>query len=146
LITVRAWLASAGWACLCGIASMFFLTISLVGLFVLFFGALISAMLAPFLLLLPADWQWTGGQWLAAGVALWLAVVVLFGALARWAYLRCRAVVFAADVASWARASSVIVGAVLAFVLVGTVPGLAHPLLPQGTPLPEPSRDDPVTV
>ena len=125
---------------------MFFLTISLVGLFILFFGALISAMLAPFLLLLPADWQWTGGQWIAVGVALWLAVVVLFGALARWAYVRCRAVVFPPADASWARASSVIVGAVLAFVLVGTVPGLAHPLLPQGTPLPEPSRDDPVTV
>ena len=146
MTTVRAWLASAGWACLCGIASMFFLTISLVGLFVLFFGALVSAMLAPFLLLLPADWQWTGGQWLAIGLAVWLAVVVLFGAVARWAYSRCRAVVFADDDTNWARASSIIVGAVLAFVLVATVPGLAHPLLPQGTPLPDSSRDEPLTV
>lgn len=146
MITVRAWLASAGWACLCGIASMFFLTISLVGLFVVFFGALISAMLAPLLLLLPAQWQWTGGQWLAIGVALWLAVVVLFGAAARWAYLRCRAVVFASPSANWVRSSSIITGGVMAFVLVATVPGLALPLLPQGTPLPEPWGDEPLTV
>jgi hypothetical protein len=92
LIDVRAWLASASWACLCGIASALFLTVSLVGLFVLFFGALLSAMLAPLLLLLPADWQWTGWQWLAIGLVVWLAVVLLFGAIARWAYLRCRAV------------------------------------------------------
>jgi hypothetical protein len=146
LTTVRAWLASAGWACLCGVASMFFLTIALVGLFVLFFGALVSAMLSPLLLLLPADWQWTGGQWLAIGLATWLAVVVLFGAIARWGYVRCRAVRFAQPGSGWARASSVIVGAVLSFVLVGTVPGLAQPLLPQVTPSPGPSADEPVTV
>jgi hypothetical protein len=125
---------------------MFFLTVSLVGLFVLFFGALVSAMLAPLLLLLPAEWQSTGGQWLAVGVAVWLAVVVLFGAVARWAYVRCRAVLFPSPAPGWARGSSVIVGGVLAFVLVGTVPGLAHPLLPQVTPLPDPSRDEPLTV
>ena len=125
---------------------MFFLTISLVGLFVLFFGALVSAMLAPLLLLLPSDWQWTGGQWIAIGVAVWLAVVVLFGAVARWAYVRCRRVVFPIPAESWGRASSIIVGAVLAFVLVGTVPGLAYPLLPHPTPLPDPSRDEPLTV
>ncbi len=125
---------------------MFFLTVSLVGLFVLFFGALVSAMLAPLLLLLPSDWQWTGGQWLAVGLAVWLAVVVLFGAVARWAYVRCRAVIFPVSTPGWARGSSVIVGAVLSFILVGTVPGLAHPLLPQTTPLPDPSRDEPLTV
>ena len=73
MIDVRAWLASASWACLCGIAASLFLTVSLVGLFVLFFGALISAMLAPLLLLLPADVQWTGWQWFAIGLAAWLA-------------------------------------------------------------------------
>ena len=59
---VRAWLASAGWACLSGLSASLFLTIALVGLFLVFFGALISAMLAPLLLLLPAEWQWTGWQ------------------------------------------------------------------------------------
>ena len=125
---------------------MFFLTVSLVGLFVLFFGALVSAMLAPFFLLLPSDWQWTGGQWLAVGLAVWLAVVVLFGAVARWAHVRCRAVLFPGPTPGWARASSVIAGAVLAFLLVGTVPGLAHPLLPQSTPLPDSWPDEPLTV
>jgi len=79
---VRAWLASAGWACLSGLSASLFLTIALVGLFLVFFGALISAMLAPLLLLLPAEWQWTGWQWVAVGIAVWLAVVLLFGAMA----------------------------------------------------------------
>ena len=145
MIDVRAWLASACWACLCGIASSLFLTVSLVGLFVLFFGALISALLAPLLLLLPADWQWTGWQWLATGLVVWLAVVALLGALARWGYLRCRAVVFV-GAARWPRASSIVVGAVAALVLLATLPGQGLRFLPQGTPVPEPSRDPPLTV
>jgi len=145
LIDVRAWLASAGWACLCGIASSLFVTVALAGLFILFFGALLSAMLAPLLLLLPADWQWTGWQWLAMGFAVWLAVVLLFGAIARWAWLRCRAVVFV-GAASWPRTSSVVAGIVAAVVLVVGLPGLGGGLLPQVTPSPEPERDDPVTV
>jgi len=144
LIAVRAWLASAGWACLSGTAAMLFLTVSLVGLFVVFFGALISAMLTPLLLLLPADWQWTGWQWLAIGLGIWLAVVVLLGAIARWAWLRCRAVVFVGP--PWARTASIVAGAVAAFVLLAVVPGLGTPLLPQVTPSPEPERDDPITV
>ena len=145
MIDVRAWLASASWACLCGIASSLFLTVSLAGLFVLFFGALISAMLAPLLLLLPADWQWTGWQWLAIGLVLWLAVVALLGAIARWAYLRCRAVVFV-GAARWPRPSSIVVGAVAALVLIATVPAEGARFLPRVTPLPEPSRDAPLTV
>jgi len=145
VIDVRAWLASASWACLCGIASSLFLTVSLVGLFVLFFGALISAMLAPLLLLLPAEWQWTGWQWLAIGLVLWLAVVALLGAIARWAYVRCRAVVFV-GAARWPRASSIVVGAIAALVLVATVPAEGVRFLPRVTPLPEPSRDPPLTV
>ena len=89
------------------------------GLFVLFFGALISAMLAPLLLLLPAEWQWTGWQWFGLGLAVWLAVVALLGAIARWGYVRCRAVVFV-GAAGWPRASSVLVGAVAALVLLAT--------------------------
>jgi hypothetical protein len=145
VIDVRAWLASASWACLCGIAASLFLTVSLVGLFVLFFGALISAMLAPLLLLLPADVQWTGWQWFAIGLAAWLAVVALLGALARWGYLRCRAVVFV-GAARWPRASSIVVGAVAALMLMATVPRQGARYLPQGTPSPEPSRDVPLTV
>jgi len=145
LIDVRAWLASASWACLCGIAASLFLTVSLVGLFVLFFGALISALLAPLLLLLPADWQWTGWQWLATGLVVWLAVVLLFGAIARSAYGRCRAVVFV-SAASWPRPSSIIAGAVVALVLLASVSNLGGRLLPHDTPLPEPSRDEPLTV
>lgn len=144
MIAVRAWLASAGWACLCGIAATLFLVVSLAGLFVLFFGALISAMLAPLLLLLPADWQWTGWQWLAIGLGIWLAVVVLLGAIARGAWLRCRAVVFVGR--AWPRASSIVAGAVAAFVLLAIVPGLVAPLVPRVTPSPEPERDDPLTV
>jgi len=145
VIDVRAWLASACWACLCGIASSLFLTVSLVGLFVLFFGALISAMLAPLLLLLPADLQWTGWQWFAIGLALWLAVVALLGAVARWSYLRCRAVVFV-GAARWPRASSIVVGAVAALALLATVPRQGARYLPQGAPPSEPSRDVPLTV
>lgn len=145
MIDVRAWLASASWACLCGIAAALFLAVSLVGLFVLFFGALISALLAPLLLLLPADWQWTGWQWFGIGLGLWLTVVALLGAITRWAYLRCRAVVFI-GAARWPRATSIIVGALAALVLVGTVPGQGLRFLPQVTPVPEPSRDPPLTV
>jgi hypothetical protein len=144
LIDVRAWLASASWACLCGIASSLFLTVSLVGLLVLFFGALLSAMLAPLLLLLPADWQWTGWQWLAIGFVVWLVVVCCSGAIARWAY-------FAAGRSGssapqrWPRTSSIIAGILRrwswwrAFLVGGG-------FLPQGTPPPEPSRDVPLTV
>lgn len=142
---VRPWLASASWACLCGIAAALFLTLALVGLFVLFFGALISAMLAPLLLLLPAEWQWTGGQWLAAGLVVWLAVVLLFGAIARLAWIRCRAVTFA-GAATWPRTSSVLAGMVAALLLVGNVGNVGMRLLPSSPPLHEPERDDPVTI
>lgn len=145
MIDVRAWLASACWACLCGTASSLFLTVTLAGLFILFFGVLISAMLAPLLLLLPSDWQWTGGQWIALATGVWLAVALLFGAIARWAYRRCLAVVFAGP-PSWARTSSVVAGVVAAVALVAGLPGLGAGLLPQGAPTTEPERDDPVTV
>ena len=145
MIDVRAWLASASWACLCGVASSLFLTVSLAGLFILFFGALLSAMLAPLLLMLPAEWQWTGGQWFAIALGVWLAVVLLLGAIARLAYLRCRAVVFV-SAASWPRTSSVVAGIVAAVVLVIGVPSLGGGYVPQVTPPPEPSRDEPVTV
>jgi hypothetical protein len=144
LIDVRAWLASASWACLCGIASALFLTIALVGLFILLFGALLSAMLAPLLLMLPSNWQWTGGQFIALAIAVWLAVVLLFGAIARVAYLRCRAVVFAGP-ATWPRTSSIVAGAIAALVLIGVGPGLGYGLVPQAPPTPE-VPDEPVTV
>ena len=144
MIDVRAWLASASWACLCGIASALFLTIALVGLFILFFGALLSAMLAPLLLMLPSNWQWTGGQFIAIAVAIWLAVVLLLGAIARFAYLRCRAVVFAGP-ERWPRTSSIIAGGVAALVLVGVVPGLGAGFVTQPPPMPE-LPDEPVTV
>jgi len=145
VIDVRAWLASASWACLCGIAAALFLTVTLVGLFILFFGALVSAMLAPLLLMLPAQWQWTGGQFVAVGVAVWLAVVLLLGAIARVAYLRCRAVVFIGP-ASWPRTSSIVVGVVAAVVLLGVLPGLGAGFVPQPPPTPEAVPDEPVTV
>jgi hypothetical protein len=142
---VRAWLASAGWACLCGVAASLFLTIALVGLFVLFFGALISAMFAPLLMMLPAEWQWTGGQWIAAAVAVWLAVVLLFGAIMRLAWLRCRAVTFASG-AGWPRTSSVVAGIVAAIFLLGNAGNVGFRFLPGDPPRHEPSRQDPVTV
>ena len=145
MIDVRAWLASASWAFLCGVASSLFLTISLAGLFILFFGALLSAMLAPLLLMLPAELQWTGGQWFAIAFGVWLAVVLLLGAIARLAYLRCRAVVFV-SAARWPRTSSIVTGIVAAVVLVIGVPSLGGGFVPQVTPLPEPSRDEPLTV
>jgi hypothetical protein len=145
VIDVRAWLASASWACLCGIAAALFLTVTLVGLFILFFGALLSAMLAPLLLMLPSQWQWTGGQFIAIVVAVWLAVVLLLGAIARVAYLRCRAVVFVGP-ASWPRTSSIVAGVMAAVVLVGVVPGLGVGLVPQTPPTPEAVPDEPVTV
>jgi hypothetical protein len=144
VIDVRAWLASASWACLCGIAAALFLTVTLVGLFILFFGALLSAMLAPLLLMLPSQWQWTGGQFIAIVVAVWLAIVLLLGAIARVAYLRCRAVVFAGP-QSWPRTSSIVAGVVASVVLVGVVPGLGYGLVPQPAPTPE-LPDEPVTV
>lgn len=142
---VRAWLASASWACLCGIAGALFLTVSVAGLFVLFFGALISALLAPLLLLLPAEWQWTGWQFLAVGLAVWLAVVLLFGAVARWAWIRCRAVRFASG-PEWPRPTSIIVGVVAALLLLGNVGNFGLRTLPSGPPEHEPSREDPVTI
>ena len=142
---LRAWLASAGWACLCGIASALFLTIALVGLVVLFFGALLSAMLAPLLLMLPAQWQWTGGQFVAVAVAVWLAVVLLLGAIARLAWRRCRAVVFAGP-ASWPRTSSVVAGGVAALALIGVVPGLGADLAPRTAPPADAVPDEGLTV
>jgi len=145
VIDVRAWLASASWACLCGMAAALFLTVTLVGLFILFFGALLSAMLAPLLMMLPAQWQWTGGQFVAVAVAVWLAVVLLLGAIARLAYLRCRAVVFVGP-QRWPRTSSIAAGVVAAVVLLGVVPGIGAGLLPQPAPTPEAVPDEPVTV
>ena len=144
MIDVRAWLASASWACLCGIASALFLTVTLVGLFVLFFGALLSAMLAPLLLMLPSQWQWTGGQFIAIAIAVWLAVVLLLGAIARVAWLRCRAVAFAGP-QGWPRTSSIVAGGVAALLLIGVVPGLGYGLLPQAPSTPE-VPVEPVTV
>jgi len=145
LIDVRAWLASASWACLCGMASTLLVGGLVVGLLVLFFGALISAMLAPLLLLLPADWQWTGWHWVAFGLLSWLAVVALLGAIARWGYIRCRAVVFVGG-ARWPRPTSIAVGVVAAMVLMAIVPGQGARFVPEGEQSPQPSRDAPLTV
>ena len=145
MIDVRAWLASASWACLCGIAASLFLTVSLVGLFVLFFGALSRPCSRRCSCCCPRTGSGPAGSGSAIGLALWLAVVALLGAIARWAYLRCRAVVFV-GAARWPRATSIIVGALAALVLVGTVPGQGLRFLPQATPVPEPSRDPPLTV
>jgi hypothetical protein len=142
---LRAWVASAGWACLCGISGSLFLTISLVGLFILFFGALLSAMLAPLLMLLPAEWQWTGWKFVAVAIAVWLALVLLFGAIARLAWIRCRAVTFSGT-PSWPRATSVVVGIVVALLLIGNVGHVGVRFLPSDPPQHEPSRSDPVTV
>ena len=146
-MNVRAWLASAVWACLCGIASELFLVVALIGLLVLFFGALLSAMLAPLLLLLPSDLQWTGWQWIGIGFAIWLAVVALLGAVAWWAFVRCRAVVFAAPASRGARGSAIVVGVLASFAFLLFVSGLAPPLLPQVTPSPvDPTGGAPITV
>ena len=87
-------------------------------------------MLAPLLLMLPAELQWTGGQWIAIAFGVWLAVVLLLGAIARLAYLRCRAVVFV-GAARWPRTSSIVAGIVAAVVLVLGVPSLGGGLVPQ---------------
>jgi hypothetical protein len=143
---LRAWLASASWACLCAIAAALFLTVTLAGLFILFFGALLSAMLAPLLLMLPAQWQWTGGQFIAVAIAIWLAFVLLFGAIARVAWLRCGAVVFAGP-ERWPRTSAIVAGVVAAVVLIVVGPGLGYGLLPSPTPTPTPELpDEPVTI
>ena len=76
---------------------------------------------------------------------LWLAMVALLGAIARWGYVRCRAVVFV-GAARWPRPTSIAVGALAALVLVGAVPGQGARLLPEGGQPPEPSRDAPLTV
>lgn len=142
----RAWLASAGWAFLCCLAGQVFITAASIALFVLFFSAVVTAIFPPLLLLLGAG-EGTGWQvvLLVAGVGL----VVLGGSgwLMRWAYRRCRNVVFPQSATtqvqwSWARRSSILVGVAASFVFVMAVPAFFVGEMPS---LPAPPEDPPST-
>ncbi len=123
----RAWLASAGWAFLCCVAGQVFITAALICFFLLFFGALITAIFPPPLLLLGAG---DGTGWHMVLLAIGAAVVLLGGSgwVMRWTYRRCRAVVFPLPPTtqlqwSWARRSSILVGVVASFAFIMIVPG-----------------------
>jgi hypothetical protein len=122
----RAWFASAGWAFLCCVAGQVFITAASIAFFVLFFGALITAMFPPLLLLLGAG-EGTGWHVVLFVVGVGLVVLGGSGWLMRWTYRRCRAVVFPHPPPkqvqwSWARRSSILVGIVASFVFVMIVP------------------------
>lgn len=126
-MTGRAWLASAGWAFVCSLAAQVFITAALIGLFLLFFGAVITAIFPPLLLLLGAG---DGTGWHLVLLAIGAGVVLLGGSgwVMRWTYRRCRAVVFPLPATtqlqwSWARRSSILVGVVASFAFVMIVPG-----------------------
>lgn len=124
----RAWLASAGWAFVCCVAGQVFITAAVIALFVLFFSAVVTSMFPPLLLLLGAG-DGTAGQVVLAIAGTGLVVLGLSGWLMRWAFRRCRAVVFPAPPSSqvqwsWARRSSVLVGMAASFVFVMVVPAL----------------------
>lgn len=139
----RAWLASAGWAFLCCVAGQVFITAALICFFLLFFGAVITAIFPPLLLLLGAG-DATG--WHMVLLAIGAAVVLLGGSgwLTHWAYQRCRAVVFPLPLTtqlqwSWARRSSILVGLVASFAFIVIVPGFYADAMfrdapPTGTP------------
>lgn len=136
----RAWLASAGWALLCCVAAQVFITAAAIALFLLFFGAVVTAMFPPLLLLLGVG---DGTGWHIVLVVAGTGVIVLglSGALTRWAFRRCRAVLFpiapGAPVQwSWAKRSSVLAGIVAGFVFVTIVPALAFGAMPGMPKLP----------
>lgn len=133
-MTGRAWLASAGWAFMSCVAAQVFITAAAIALFVLFFGAVVTAMFPPLLLLLGLG---DGTGWHIVLVVAGTGVIVLgvSGALTRWAFRRCRAVVFPVVTGapvqwSWAKRSSVLAGIVAGLVFVMAVPALAFGGLP----------------
>ena len=136
----RAWIASAGWAFLCCLAGQVFITVATIGLFLLFFGAVVTTVFPPLLLLLSVG-EGTGWQvvlFIALGFS---AITIVSGLLMRWAFRRCRAVVFPLVPEtqvqwSWARRSSVLVGIVASFAFVAIVPGFYVGALPGTTPEP----------
>ena len=124
----RAWLASAGWAFLCSVAGQVFITAACIALFLLFFGALATAVFPPLLLLLGAG-DGTGWHVVLAVAGGGAVVLGISGGVMRWAYRRCRAVAFPAAPSgpvqwSWPRRSSVLAGIVASFVFVMAAPAL----------------------
>ena len=124
----RAWLASAGWAFLCSLAAQVFLTAGCIALFLLFFGALATAIFPPVLLLLGAG-DGTGWQVVLVVVGFGAVVLGASGWLMRWAYRRCRSVAFPPAPSgpvqwSWPRRSSILVGIAASFVFVMAAPAL----------------------
>ncbi len=122
----RAWLASAGWAFLCSVAGQVFITAASIAIFLLFFGALATAIFPPLLLLLGAGDD-TGWHLVLAVAGFGAVVLGASGWLTRWAYRRCRAVAFPHATSgpvqwSWPRRSSVLAGIVASFVFVMTAP------------------------
>ena len=131
----RAWLASAGWAFLCSIAGQVFITAACIALFLLFFGALATAIFPPLLLLLGAG-DGTGWHVVLAVAGFGALVLGVSGWMTRWAYRRCRAVVFPPAPSgplqwSWPRRSSILVGIGASFVFVITAPALYSGSLPR---------------
>lgn len=142
----RAWLASAGWAFLCSLAGQVFITAACIALFLLFFGALATAIFPPLLLLLGAG---DGTGWHVLLLVAGFGAVVLGGSgwLTRWAYRRCRAVLFPPAPSgpvqwSWPRRSSVLAGVVASFVFVMVAPAFYSGSLLR---LPAPPPDAPNT-
>lgn len=124
----RAWFASAAWAFLCSVAGQVFITAACIALFLLFFGALATAIFPPLLLLLGAG-DGTGWHIVLAVAGSGAIVLGASGWLMRWAYRRCRAIVFPPAPSgsvqwSWPRRSSVLAGIVASFVFVMAAPAL----------------------
>ena len=134
----RAWLASAGWSFLCCVAGQVFITAATIALFVLFFSAVVTTIFPPALLLLGLG-DGTGWQIVLAVAGAGLVVLGLTGGLTRWAFRRCRRVVFPLESRdrfqwSWARRSSVLVGVLASFVFVMVVPAFIFSSVPSRPP------------
>ena len=144
-MTGRAWLASAGWTFLCCVAGQVFITAAAIALFVLFFGAVVTAIFPPSLLLLGAG-DGTGWQVVLVAAGTGLVVLGLTGGLTRWAFRRCRRVVFPLESRtrlqwSWARRSSVLVGVLASLVFVMVVPAFIFGSVPSLPTAPEERPD-----
>lgn len=149
-MTGRAWLASAGWAFLFCVAGQVFITAAAIALFVLFFSAVVTAIFPPSLLLLGAG-EGTGWQVVLAVAGTGLVVLGLSGGLTRWAFRRCRCVVFPLESSnrlqwSWARRSSVLVGVLASFVFVMVVPAFIFASVPGPPTVPAERPDTSGTV
>jgi hypothetical protein len=149
-MTSRAWFASAGWAFLCCLAGQVFITAATIALFLLFFGAVVTAVFPPLLLLLGAG-EGTGWHVVLFVVGAGLVVLGGSGWLTRWAYRRCRAVVFPLPPTtqvqwSWARRSSILVGVIASFAFVVIVPGFFVGAMIGNTPPPASAPDTSGTV